>query len=158
MTESQALHKLAAYCSKAERSEWDIRKKLSSWEVGVESSSTIISRLKQEKFLDEMRYSQAFVRDKSRFGKWGVVKIEFELRKKRIPETIIREAISALNEEDTDSILAELLAKKNNYVKAQSNHERRVKLIRFAAGKGYRIDEIIRCMDKIVKGEDGILE
>jgi regulatory protein len=158
MTESQALHKLAAYCSKAERCEWDIRKKLSSWEFSEESSSTIIARLKQEKFLDEVRYTHAFVRDKSRFGKWGVVKIEFELRKKRISETIIRESLSVLDEEDAGSILAGLLAKKNNCVKAQGNYERRVKLIRFATGKGYKMDEIIRCLDKIVKEEDGDLE
>ena len=158
MTESQALYKLAAYCSKAERCEWDVRKKLSSWELAEESSSTIVSRLKQEKFLDEARYAKAFVRDKSRFGKWGVVKIVFELRKKRIPETIIREAMSELKEEDTDSILSELLVRKNNSVKAESDYERRAKLIRFAAGKGYKMDEIVRCVNKMVKDEDGYLE
>lgn len=158
MTESQALHILAAYCSKAERCELDIRKKLAAWELGEESSTAIIARLKQEKFLDELRYCQAFVRDKSRFAKWGAVKIEFELRKKRITETIIREAISVLNEEDSDSILAELLVKKNNFVKAQTNYERRVKLVRFAAGKGYKIDQIMRSLDKIIKQEDEDME
>jgi regulatory protein len=157
MTESQALHKLAAYCSKAEHCEWDVRKKISSWQLDEEVSSRVISRLRQEKFLDEMRYCKAFVRDKSRFGKWGVVKIEFELRKRRISEKVIREAISELNEEDSDTVLSELLIRKNSCVKAQNSYERRAKLIRFASGKGYKMDNIMRCIDKIVKQEDGDL-
>ena len=158
MTESQALHRLAAYCSRAERCESDISKKLLAWELTADSCLRIVTRLKTEKFLDETRYARAFVRDKSRFGKWGQIKIEFELRKKRIPERIIAEAILELNQETTASVLHDLLMKKNTTVKARDYYDRKTKLIRFAASKGYALDDIIRNLDKILNQQDGDME
>jgi regulatory protein len=155
LTEQQALHKLAAYCSKGERCEMEIRKKLQLWEVSPEEALRIVSRLIQEKFLDEKRYAKAFVKDKSLFAKWGKVKIEFELRKKQISEIVVKEAISEIDDRDAQGILFKLLEMKNKSVKAQTDYERRIKLMRYALGKGYQIDVVKRCLDKLLKGGDG---
>ncbi len=154
LSESQALHRLAAYCSKAERCESDIRKKMMLWELSDEEKNRIVTRLRQEKFLDENRYAVAFVKDKSRFGKWGRVKIEFELRKKKIPDSLIHSAIQEMDQEGSNQILTDLLIKKNRLVKAQTDYDRRIKLIRYAASKGYLMDDIVRCLNRIVKEND----
>lgn len=158
MIEAQALHKLAAYCSKAERCELDIRKKMMLWEVPDEQQVRILSRLKQEKFLDDERYARAFVNDKSRFSKWGKVKIEFGLRKKKIAETLIRKIVTELPEDEFETVLTDLLRKKEKTVKTQNDYEKRTKLMRFAAGRGFSMEQIMHCMDKIVKSEDEYME
>lgn len=158
MTESQALHRLAVYCSRAERCESDVRKKLTLWELSDDEKSRIVSRLFQEKFLDEDRYAKAFVKDKSRFGKWGKLKIQFELKKKRIPDSIIKAAIADLEDEETEKVLMALLTRKNALVKAKDDRDRRTKLIRFAAGKGFQMNEILSCLNRITKAEDEFME
>lgn len=45
----------------------------------------IVSRLLQERFIDESRFARYFVNDKLRFNKWGRVKINYEMQRKGIP-------------------------------------------------------------------------
>lgn len=158
LSESQALHRLAAYCSKAERCESDIWRKMLAWELADEEKSRIVSRLKQEKFLDDRRFATAFVNDKSRFSKWGKVKIEFELRKKKIDETLIREATSTLDDAESEAVLGALLLKKEASIKAKNDYDKRAKLLRFALGRGYSMGVALRCIDKISKLNDEYLD
>ncbi len=105
LTESQALSKVAAYCSKAERSESDVRKKLDAWELQEEAQKRIIDRLKKEKFLDEKRFARSFIKDKVRFNKWGKAKIVFELKKKNVKQSIIDECVSEIDNSALDDSL-----------------------------------------------------
>lgn len=154
MTEKQALSYAAAYCSKAERCEYDIRKKLSSFEIDSEITNKIIQRLKKEGFLNESRFCESFIKDKARFNKWGKNKITFELRKKQISEETIQSCFESLglDQEFTDT-LSKLLSVKSSSIKAKDKYERRIKLSRFALSKGYSYDEIQNCLNKLL-GED----
>lgn len=146
LTYEQALHRLAAYCSRAERCLQDIRKKLDSWELPSEEQSRVIQHLQKEKFLNEERYANAFVRDKSRFNGWGIHKIRMELRRKNVPDEIIGNALSEINPEETLQRLAELLKSKSRSIKANSEWEAKQKLIRFAAGRGFSLEDIEKAL------------
>ncbi|MDL2322945.1 RecX family transcriptional regulator [Bacteroidales bacterium OttesenSCG-928-A17] len=146
LTYEQALHRMAAYCSRAERCLQDVRKKLDIWEFSSQEQSHIIQHLQKEKFLDEMRYANAFVRDKSRFNAWGIHKIRMELRRKNVPDEIIGSALAEINPEETLQRLAELLKKKSRSIKANSEWEAKQKLIRFAAGRGFSLEDIEKAM------------
>lgn len=154
LSESQALHKLAAYCSKAERCQSDVLKKMSAYELREDEVSRIMQRLIREKFIDESRYAVAFAGDKTRFAKWGRRKIEFELRKKKIPESIINCALAEIGTEQDSQILLDLLLKKNHSIKANSVYQRRTKLLRYALGKGYTLDESQSLVSKILNSEE----
>lgn len=138
----QALHRLAAYCSRSERCVWDIRRKMDAWEIPGEQQNRIIRQLQKEKFIDEERYCKAYVNDKTEYNQWGIYKIRFELRKKQIPESIIREVLKNPNPEETRERLRLLIEKKKESIKGKSEWEIRQQLLRFAVGRGFSQEDI----------------
>jgi len=138
----QALHRLAAYCSRAERCEWDICRKMDEWEIPAEQQNQIIQKLQKEKFLDEERYCKAFVSDKAKYNRWGIHKIRFELRKKQISEPLIRKALENLDPEENRERLRLLIEQKKKSVKGKNEWEIRQKLLRFASSRGFSQSDI----------------
>lgn len=155
-SEAQALPKIAAYCSKAERAVSDVRKKLLKWELDTESINRVIIRLKNENFLNEERYCRSFIKEKIQFSRWGKVKIIFELKKKHIPESIIDSCFEEIEVSDFEAPLMKILLNKAKTVKAANDYERWTKLARFAMGRGYSFNQIKKCLYKILDtdGED----
>lgn len=150
MTEQQAIGRIASYCSKAERAKSDVYKKLDAWQLDSDAIGRIISLLEKENFLNEERFCQSFIKDKLRFNKWGKAKIVFELKKKQVSDNLINKAFDCLDEEcNFETSLLKLLQTKMPQVKAKSEYEKRIKLFRFASGKGYSSDLIKKCLNKI---------
>ena len=145
----KALHSLAAYCSRSERCVSDIKRKLSKWEISEHDQNNILKRLQDEKFLNEERFCKAFVNDKSKYNKWGVYKIRFELKKKEIPDSLIREALKNIAPEENEERLLQLLQAKQKSVNGKNEFEIRQKLIRFAAGRGFSLEEIEKTLGKL---------
>lgn len=155
MTEKQAIAKIAAYCSKAERCKYDVKRKLSAWELDNEIVDRVVCLMEKENFLNEERFCQSFIKDKVRFNKWGKNKIIFELRKKQVPSSIIESSFKNVEEEcDFETSLLKILTTKLVSVKAKNTLEKRVKLFRFAAGRGFSPDMINKCLDKLMGGGD----
>ncbi|MCL2651095.1 MAG: RecX family transcriptional regulator [Candidatus Azobacteroides sp.] len=149
LSEAEALHKSAAYCSLADRCIDDVRKKLTRWEIELTVQNKIIQRLIQEHFLDEERFCRSFVNDKVKFNKWGINKIKFELRKRNIPENLIYSTINSINPEENRKRLLQLLISKKKSVKGKNDFEIQQKLMRFAAGRGFAVDDILWAIEKI---------
>lgn len=149
-SENQALSKIASFCSKAERAEYDIRRKLKDWEIEGEVIVRIISYLKKENFLNEERYCRSFIKDKLRFNKWGETKIKYELKKKQVPSDIIDLCFDELDDNEFNDPLTLLLRNKMKTIKAANDYEKKIKLIRFGLGRGYSIQQIKSCMNKIL--------
>lgn len=149
-SESQALVKMSAYCSKAERAEADVRRKLTLWEVENEPMERIIDRLKKENYLNEERFCRSFIKDKMLFNKWGRTKIVFELRRKQISEQVINMSFSEFEATDFEESLLKILTTKAKSVKAKDDYDKKNKLIRFALGRGYSYEQIQRCLSKIL--------
>jgi regulatory protein len=145
------LAKISAYCSKAERCEYGVRKKLLNWKLDDAEIQRIIAFLRSENFLNEKRYALSFVRDKMRLNKWGQHKISFELKKKHISENIIQSAFNEFSGgSGFEESLMSLLQSKLRTVKAANDYERGMKLFRFAAGRGFQSDAIKQCLDKLI--------
>lgn len=154
LNEQEMLHRMAAYCSSAERCEQDVRQKLVKAELEPEAVSRIINRLHQEKFIDEARFARAFVSDKFRFNHWGKYKIRCELLRKEISEEEIELALSSLEMEEYDQVLMDLLKTKMKSVKAKDERERYYKLLRFAVGRGFQPAEAGACLKRLWQGGD----
>lgn len=149
LTESQALKRMADYCSRAERCSYDIRRKLTALELEDYDINNIIERLKKERFLDELRFCHSFINDKIRFNKWGETKIRFELRKRNIPESVYNPILKELSERQFEGQLKQILASKNKTVKGKTEYEKRNKLIRFGLGRGFSLEMVLRCVNKL---------
>ena len=144
----QALHRLATYCSRAERCVSDVRRKMDDWEIPADKQNQIIRQLQKEKFLDEERYCKAFVNDKSKYNRWGIFKIRFELRRKQISEALIHEALANMNPEENLERLRLLIEQKKKSVKGKNDFEIKQKLLRFAVSRGFSQEDIEKVISK----------
>ena len=123
--------------------------KLYQWGAPEQAWKGILDHLEKEKYIDENRYAVAFVRDKYRFNQWGRIKISQALRMKQISAGCISEALEEVEEGEYLTVLTSLLKKKLRSVKASNDYERNGKLIRFAAGHGYEMSDILLCLKKL---------
>jgi regulatory protein len=139
-----ALTKAMALCSKSEMCAFDIERKLSEWGINDEDSLKIVNELKAQRFIDDQRYAESYARDKFRFNHWGKVKIAYQLKGKSIPENIIFDALDGIDQAEYFDQLKEMLKQKSRSVKANSPYEKKAKLIRFAQGRGYGYEDIIK--------------
>ena len=71
------------YCSSQDRCLDDIRKKLKNFDLSKDEEDKIIKTLFNEDYLNEKRFAKSYCRGKFNINKWGRVKIEYELRKKK---------------------------------------------------------------------------
>ena len=141
--------KAEAYCSLSEHCKSEVLGKLQQWGAPEEAWETILDHLEKERYIDESRYAGFFVRDKYRFNQWGRIKISQALRMKHIPSDCIAEAMEGIDEREYLDILTSLLRKKVRTIKASSDYERNGKLIRFAVGHGYEMDDILLCLKRM---------
>ena len=146
----KALTRAQAICAKQERCSNDIRLKLIQWQIAASEAEKIINKLVSDGFIDDERYARMFVRDKSKFNKWGPIKISYTLKSKRIPDNIIESALQEVISDD-DKSLKELLRRKLKNLKAKSPYELKVKLIRFGVSRGYEYEVVNKILSSIVK-------
>ncbi len=155
LTEEQALSRCAALCSRGEQCASQIRKKLDQWQVPAEAQERIVARLQEERYIDEERFARAFARDKARYDHWGPVRIDQQLRLLGISRDHRQSAIGLFSEEEQGDTLRQLLARKARSVKGNSAYERRGKLIRFALGRGFEMNDILKNLPPDTQDADG---
>ena len=148
-TEKELLNKDEYYCSWVERSPSDVEAKLKGWGASPETLAAVMAHLFKEKYLDTVRFCSAYVRDKYRFNQWGRMKIAQSLRMKGLTSDEINAGMEDIDEDEYNGILQNLLKQKLKSIKAETEYERNAKLIRFAAGRGFTMQEIMR----FVKGD-----
>ena len=153
LTLEQALHKAQSLCARQERCSWDIRSKLKQWHIIAGDIEIIITKLKADKFLDDERYAHMFAREKSKFNKWGPIKITYKLKSKNIPDEIVKSVMSEIHVEKDDKSLFELIIKKSKTIKAKSAYDLKVKLIRFGISRGFDYGLVSETVSSVIKLE-----
>lgn len=134
----ELLQRAMRACSEREYCISDISALLMRW--GADSEEVrewIIERLVKEKFIDEHRYSRAFVLDHFRHSQWGRVKITMALKQKKIDPSAISSAMEAIGEEEYHGLLHKILNDQRRKIKSKSRIELKGKLLRHALGKGF---------------------
>lgn len=108
-----------------------------------------MKQLKEEGFIDDQRFARSFVRGKLRGNKWGRIRITCELRAKKIPETIISEALQEIGEEEYLELIRSLIKKKSGEINPEKTLNKQDKIINFVVGKGFEIDLVLRMIQEI---------
>lgn len=142
------LSRAQRYCSLSEKCEEDVRKKLIEWKVIPVLFNDIFSSLKQEKFINEERYAKAFAIDKFRLSKWGKIKIDFALNAKKISAHYIENALDAIDMKEYLSFIAKEVSQKYASVKGKTDFERKAKVLRYMAGKGFEVETCQKFLEK----------
>lgn len=131
------------YCAEAERCTHDVLTRLVSWGLPMDETEIILTKLKAEKFLDDYRYTNSYVKEKWNLDHWGKIKIENALQQKHIDLMIIHEAISKIQQEEYLEGLNELLEKKYKEVKSNNPMDDARRIMMFALSRGFE-EELIR--------------
>lgn len=146
ITEQQALNKLMTLCARSEHSSGEMLQKMRLWGLSDEAQAHIMERLTKEKFVDDERYTRAFVNDKIKYNQWGRRKIEQALWAKGISRDIQKSVLDEVDEEEYIKVLRPLLKSKERSISARNEFERQMKLIRFAQSRGFSMEQIERCL------------
>ena len=137
LTSDQVLDKMAKYCAYQERCVKEVRDKLKTFDIAEEDKTKILDYLLDNRFVNDERYANAFVRGKVNQSGWGLNKIRFHLMQKGIDKELIEEALGQTDEEVYRQRLIEILKTKAKTIKAASDFEKKRKLAAYAMQKGF---------------------
>lgn len=149
ISEKQAYERMARMCSRREYAPFDIFQKLYKLKLSQEQIDRIIVDLKKNRYLNEERYVRSYVSDKLVYNKWGPRKIEQGLLGKKLPRKLINEVLSEYESSELNENLRQVLSKKWKSIKGASEYEKKGKLIRYALGRGFEMNEILNCMENM---------
>ena len=106
----QALAALMRLCARAEKSESDARRLMRGWGLAERDAEQVLGKLVRDRFIDDGRYAEAFVREKLRLSGWGAYKIRTALQRKGIRRELIDAALAQAEGADMGERLAQMLA------------------------------------------------
>ena len=97
-----------------------------------------------------LRYASAYARDKASISGWGIAKIKYMLSAKGIARETVSMALAEIDSDKAESRLEKLI--ENKYRSLKDDPQCRMKLLRFALGRGYSYDDAIPLIDRYVRG------
>lgn len=142
LTPQQAFQKVKHYCAYQERSHAEVTEKLYGFGLRKIDVETLLSQLIEEDYLNEERFAVQFAGGKFRIKQWGKVKIEHELKQKRVSPRNIKKALSQIDEDAYAKTLKNLVTRKWNSLKAEQYLNRMAKTTNYMLQKGFERNEI----------------
>ena len=143
LDKKSALAKAEHYCAYQERSQQEIRDKLYEWGLWSNDVEELISELIQTNFLNEERFTQAYVSGKFNIKHWGKIKIKQGLKLKRVPDKMIQRALNSIDQDEYLKTILSLAQKKAPLIKEKDAFKRQYKLVSYLMGKGFERDVMI---------------
>lgn len=144
---SEIIDKIRKYCAYQDRAESEVRQKLRTLEATPAEIEKIIVDLKKEKYLDEERFVESFVRGKVNAKKWGKEKIKAHLMAKGICTSLIEQYLTNVDQEKYQQNLQDNISKwlKTNQLSTETSP----KLYRHLLSKGYTYPDIKNALSNI---------
>ena len=152
MTDQQKriLDRLRGLCSRREYCCADVLKKAKvALDGDLQAAQEVVDSLVKDKYVDDLRYASAYARDKASIQGWGDVKIRYMLSAKGVAASVITEALQEIDREKSSSRLQKLLENKLRSLK--DDPQCRLKLLRFALGRGYSYDDANTIINQLLK-------
>jgi len=149
----KVLDRMRCLCSRREYCRSDVMKKvLKALDGDRDKAEKVVETLVKEKFIDDLRYSSAFARDKASLAGWGQTKIRYMLSAKGISKEVMTAALGEIDGEKAADKLERLMA--NKFKSLKDDPQCRMKMLRFALGRGYDYEEASSVLDKLVRQKD----
>ena len=149
----KVLDRMRRLCSRREYCCSDILKKAADALEGDRGKAQeVLDVLLKERYVDDFRYASAYARDKASIAGWGEVKIRYMLSGKGISKDVITRALDEIDEGRAEGRLEKLL--ENKWKSLKDDPQGKLKLIRFALGRGYGYDDVSSLVDRVCRGED----
>lgn len=136
-TVDEAQKRLEHYCAYQERCHKEVTQKLYEMRMIPEARDKIIVHLLQHNFLNEERFTKAYVRGKFRIKKWGKQRLQLELKRKDINKTIISIALKEITNQDYYDTFNALAEKKIETIRETNLQKKRKKLADYLLYRGW---------------------
>ena len=133
-----AVEKIRRFCEYQDRCEAEVRRKMAQLLVPAGERDSLMEQLKEERFVDDKRFAESFMRGKMNQKRWGRVKIRIELQQHGISASVISKVMSEMDETRYGENLRYLVEK----WRRENPDGERAKMVRHLMGKGYTADEI----------------
>jgi len=141
--------KIQYWCAYQERSQFELDKKLIEYNLTENEKLEIVSNLITNNFINEERFATAFTRGKFNIKKWGKLKIKAHLKLHKIPQKLINQALSGINDDEYSATIENLINLKLKTIKLVPTLIKKQKLINFLQTKGFEFDLIMNEINKI---------
>ena len=145
---NKILDNLRRQCSRREYCTSDVLKKAeNALEGDRDKAMQVLQALVADKYVDDLRYCEAYAREKSSISGWGEVKIKYMLSAKGISRDIISQALTQIDSQRAESRLVKLM--ENKYRALKDDPQWKIKLLRFGLGRGYSYDEVNEVLKRL---------
>ncbi len=151
-TPEQAFMKLKHYCGYQERCHYEVKEKLYSLGLRKTDVEQLLSRLIEEGYLNEERFAQQFVGGHFRQKKWGINKIVYALRQKKVSEYNIKKGLKEIDQVEYSKVAEKLIRTKWLSLKKEQYLNREAKTMLFLQQKGYDAG-LVQTIVKKIKNE-----
>jgi regulatory protein len=164
MSDNHLWNKILRYISKRERCEKEVREYLKRISVGARSSrpmggktpplqsiEEIIQKLKSLDFLNEERFTKAYIHDNYQLKHKGKNRIRQELKNKEINEEIIDKYLNKIGNKSEAGKALELALKRREFMKKIPVLAQKRRLYGFLIRRGFSPQITFHVIDKIFK-------
>lgn len=140
----ECTERLRRFCLYRERCVKECKDKLRSWGYYGLEADEIINQLYAEKFIDEGRFAESFVRGKFNNNNWGKTKISWELKQKGISEFNIKKGLESISIEEYQAKLEKLYHRKHSDYsgKGLKDYQLHQKVSNYLVQKGFEFNLI----------------
>ncbi len=149
-TVDEATKVLEHFCAYQERCHKEVEKKLYNLNMIPEAKEKIILHLLQHNFLNEERFTKAFVRGKFSIKKWGRIKIVSQLKFKQVSIYNIKTALQEIDEETYFETLQIIAEKKLGLIKETNSYKKRNKLSNYLISKGFESNLVYKIVNNLI--------
>lgn len=150
---NKILDNLRRQCSRREYCTSDVLKKAEKALDGDRQQALlIVDKLVEERYVDDHRYAAAYAREKSSISGWGEVKIRYMLSAKGLSKDVIADAMNEVDMQKAGNRLERLLI--NKYSSLKGDPQWKLKLMRFALGRGYSYEQVNEQINEMKSHED----
>lgn len=150
-TPEQALSSLMRLCARAEKCSGDALRLMRRWGLSDADAQGVLARLVRERFIDDRRYAEAYVREKVRFSGWGAHKIRASLRAKSVAPAIVEAALAEFAPSTNNrERLSEMIRKKAAKTSYKDAYDLKAKLVRFGMSRGFDLDDVLAATEEFL--------
>jgi regulatory protein len=147
---NEVLQKMRNWCAYQERSQQEVRQKLHEMSASSLDTEEIIATLISENYMNEARFTKAFVGGRFRIKHWGKNKIRVELRKHKVPETMIMLALKEIDQDDYLDILRKTIEKRKQVTHKTEQKKQFFDLLRYCISRGFESDLVTEELNTII--------
>lgn len=137
------------YCAYQERCSTEVIQKLKEYNLDSKQIDELLKYLISEGFVNNERFAKIFSVSKFNVKKWGKEKIRYELRLRKISDSIINLSLETIDPNEYLSTLTQLAQKKIKEIKTVDIYQRNNKVLAFLKSKGYETELIFQTLKNL---------